>query len=135
LSVLYRTAIENGIALVNNPGFHYDFISAAGKELPNFAAMGCREQFNTGIWATDTVSDRRFPLVDEERGIVVAFTQYNSYARARCAEVVGYGQVCPPAELQPFSLDLVEFFRAGDGRIHEMESVWTVLPPGGGSGW
>ena len=127
--------IENGIALVNNPGFHYDFISAEGKELPNFAAMGCREQFNTGIWSTDTVSGRRFPLIDEERGIVVAFTLYNSYAKARCAEVVGYGQVCPAAELQPFSLDLVEFFRVGDGRIHEMESVWTVLPPGGGSGW
>jgi hypothetical protein len=127
--------IENGIALVNNPDFHYDFISAEGKELPNFAAMGCREQFNTGIWGTDTVTSRRFPLVDEERGIVVAFTLYNSYAKSRCAQVIGYGQVCPAAELRPFSLDLVEFFRVGDGRIHEMESVWTVLPPGGAAGW
>ncbi len=127
--------IENGVALVNNPDFRFDLVSPAGKELPNFAAMGCREQFDTGIWSTDTVTSRRFPLVDEERGIVVAFTLYNVHARSRCAEVAGYGQVCPAAELQPFSLDLVEFLRVGDGRIHEMESVWTVLPPGGGTGW
>jgi hypothetical protein len=127
--------IENGIALVNNPDFHFDFKSPEGRALPNFAAMGCREQFNTGIWGTDSVTARRFPLVDEERGLVVAFTQYNSYAKSRCAEVTGVGRVCPAADLQPFSLDLVEFFRVGDGRIHEMESVWTVLPPGGDTGW
>jgi hypothetical protein len=127
--------IENGIALVNNPGFHFDFASPEGRELPNFAAMACREQFNSGIWGTDRVTERRFPLVDEEQGIVVAFTRYNSHAHSRCAEVIGYGQVCPPPTGQPASLDRAEFFRVGDGRIHEIESVWTVLPPGAGTGW
>jgi hypothetical protein len=127
--------IENGIALVNNPGFHFSLVAPDGRELPNFAAMGCREQFGTGIWSADDVSNRRYPVVDEERGLVVAFTQYNSYARARCAEVVGLGPVCPAQDMAPASLDLVEFFRVGDGRIHEMESVWTVLPPGGTTGW
>ena len=127
--------IENGIALVNNPGFHFSLASPDGRELPNFAALGCREQFATGIWSADAVSHRRYPVIDEERGLVVAFTQYDSQARARCAEVVGFGQVCPAQDAGPASLDLVEFFRVGDGRIHEMESVWTVLPPGGTTGW
>jgi len=127
--------VANGIALVDNPGLHFDYVSPAGHELPNFAAMSCREQFDSGIWSTDTVTERRFPLVDEEHGIVVAFARYNSQARSRCAAVVGYGQVCPAAADQPASLDLVEFFRVGDGRIHETESVWTVLPPGAGTGW
>ncbi|MFO1401507.1 MAG: hypothetical protein U1F06_07510 [Steroidobacteraceae bacterium] len=127
--------IENGIALVNNPGFHFGFSSPEGRELPNFAALGCRAQFATGIWSTDAVSARRFPVVDEERGLVVAFTQYDGHARARCAEVAGVGPVCPAGETPPASLDLVEIFRVGDGRIHEMESVWTVLPPGGTTGW
>jgi hypothetical protein len=127
--------IENGVALVNNSDFHYDFVSPAGKELPNFAALGCREQFNTGIWSSDTVSDRRFPVIDEEHGLVVAFTQYNAYAKSSCAEVVGVGSVCPAHATAPFSLDLAEVFRVGDGRIHEMESVWTVLPSGGSTGW
>jgi hypothetical protein len=120
---------------VNNPDFHFQFSAPEGKALPNFAAMGCREQFNTGIWSSDTVSNRRFPLVDEERGLVVALTQYNSYAKSRCATVVGVGEVCPAGDSPPVSLDLVEIFRVGDGRIHEMESVWTVLPPGAGTGW
>lgn len=127
--------IENGIALVDNPGFHFDYVSPEGRELPNFAAMGCREQFNSGIWGADTVTERRFPLVDEERGIVVAFARYNSHARSRCAAVIGYGQACLPAAQEAASRDLAEFFRVGDGRIHEIESVWTALPPGAGTGW
>ncbi len=127
--------VENGVALVNNPGFRFAFGSADGAELPNFAALGCHEQFSTGIWSTDTVSSRRYAVVDEERGLVVAFTQYDRYAHGRCAEVAGIGQVCPSHDTPPVSLDRVEFFRVGDGRIHEMESVWTALPPGGTSGW
>lgn len=127
--------IENGIALVNNPGFRFSLTSPEGRELPNFAAMGCREQFGTGIWSADSVGSRRYAVVDEERGLVVAFTQYDSQARARCAEVIGIGPVCPAQDVAPARLDLVEFFRVGDGRIHEMESVWTVLPPGGTTGW
>jgi hypothetical protein len=49
--------------------------------------------------------------------------------------VAGIGQVCPSHDTPPVSLDRVEFFRVGDGRIHEMESVWTALPPGGTTGW
>ena len=127
--------IENGVALVNNPGFRFALSSPDGTELPNFAALGCRAQFDTGLWNTDTVSNRRFPVVDEERGLVVAFTQYDAHARGRCAQIAGLGAVCASRESAPASLDLVEIFRVGDGRIHEMESVWTVLPPGGTTGW
>ncbi|MCC7462192.1 MAG: hypothetical protein IT480_06975 [Gammaproteobacteria bacterium] len=127
--------IENGVALVNNPDFHFGFIAPDGGVVPDFAAMSCGEQFSTGIWSTDTVSNRRYPVVDEERGLVVAFTQYHVHARGRCAVVAGVGPVCPARDTPPVSLDLVEFFRVGDGRIHDMESVWTVLPPGGTTGW
>src|SRR6516225_3080883 len=42
--------IENGVALVNNPNYEFGYVSPSGKKLPNFAAMGCREQFNTHLW-------------------------------------------------------------------------------------
>jgi hypothetical protein len=127
--------IENGVALVNNSSFSFGFVSPSGRPLPNFAAMGCREQFNTGIWGTDSVTNRRYEVVDENKGIVVAFTQYNSFAKSRCATVKGYGLACPAKVLEPFALDLVEFFKIRAGKIHEIESVWTVLPPGTKTGW
>lgn len=127
--------IENGVALVNNPDFHFALISPTGRPLPNFAAMGCREQFDTGLWSTDSVANKRFPVVDTRTGVVVAFTRYQAFARSRCAQVKGVGAVCPAQATQPFDLDLVEWFRIKGGKIHEMESVWTVLPQGQGVGW
>ncbi len=126
--------IENGVALVNNPAFSFGLVSPSGRKLPNFAAMSCRQQFNTGLWGTDAIAGRRFPLVDEQTGVVGAFTIYRSHAKARCATVKGYGQVCPATPARA-DLDLVELFKIRRGQIHEMESIWTVIPTGQGSGW
>jgi len=119
--------IENGVALVNNPDFSYPVVSPTGRKLPNFSAMRCREQFNTHFWETDSISDIRVPVIDEERGIVVTFTLYHQYSKKPCADVVDYGPVCPAAKVSPFSLVLVEAFRLRTGEIHEMESVWSVM--------
>jgi hypothetical protein len=128
--------IENGVALVNNPDFDYKFVSPSGKKVPNFGAMGCREQFNTHIWETDFVDHRRFSVIDEERGLVWVFSSYHGHARKKCADVVGFGPVCggPPAAASS-TLDLVELFKIRNGLIHEMESVWTVLPAGVKPAW
>jgi hypothetical protein len=126
--------IENGVALVNNPDAPFEFVSPSGRKLPNFGAMGCREQFDTGIWGTDAISHRRFPLVDERTGVVAAFTIYRSHAKGQCATVRGYGQVCSSGAGR-FDLDLVEFFKIRGGKIHEMESIWTAIPTDHGPGW
>lgn len=120
--------VENGVALVNNPDFSYPVMSPLGRRLPNFSAMRCREQFNSHFWETDSVSDVRTPLVDEERGIVFAFSLYHQYSKKPCANVVGYGPVCPIKKTAPFTLALVEAFHIRSGEIHEMESVWSVMP-------
>ena len=120
--------IENGLQLIQNPNFAFPAASPTGRKLPNFAAMGCRDQFNTHIWDTDTITDRRYPIVDRERGIVMTFVMYNEYARARCADVVDYGLVCPPVNVKPLTLVLSEAFKIRDGEIHEVEAVFTVLP-------
>lgn len=127
--------IENGVALVNNPDFDYGFVSPSGKKVPHFGAMGCREQFNTHIWETDFVDHRRFPVIDEERGLVWVFSSYHGHSRKKCADVVGFGPVCGGPAAGASTLDLVELFKIRSGLIHEMESVWTVLPPGSRPGW
>jgi hypothetical protein len=120
--------IENGIPLVNNPSFVYPFESPDGRPLPNFAAMGCREQFDTHIWETDSVEFVRVPLVDEERGTVFVFSQYHVHSKKPCANVVNFGPVCGPKGAKPFSLAMLEAHRIANGLIHEQESVWVVIP-------
>jgi hypothetical protein len=119
--------IENGLQLIKNPNFNFPAASPSGRKLPNFSAMVCRDQFNTHIWDTDTITDRRYPIVDKERGLVMAFVMYNEYAKARCADVVDYGLVCPPVPVDPLTLVLAETFKIRNGEIHEVEAVFTVL--------
>jgi hypothetical protein len=120
--------MENGVPLVNNPSYDWPAVSPTGKTLPRFASMGCREQFNTHIWTTDSISDRRYPLVDEEQGIVFGYTLYHQFSKKQCAEIPGHGAACPPQKVAPFTLALVEAFKIRRGKIHEMESVWAILP-------
>ncbi len=127
--------IENGQATVNNPDRHSNYVSMTGRTLPNFTAMGCREQFDTGIWASDNITDRRFPVVDEERGVVAAFTIYNSHGTSKCVNTPMYGSVCPGPGFMPHSLDLLEMMKIRNGEIHEQESIFQTMSPGIKSGW
>ncbi|WP_404714092.1 hypothetical protein [Sphingomonas sp. MMS24-J13] len=120
--------VENGIQLIRNPAFPSPGVSPSGKPVPNFTAMSCRDQFNTHIWDTDTITDRRYPVVDEERGIVVAFAMYNQYVKGPCANVVDYGTICPKQTTKPYSLAMAEAFKVRGGFIEEVESIFTVLP-------
>ena len=122
--------IEDGIPLVNNPDVVFPpLVSMEGRKLPNFAAMGCREQFNTRIWTTDSISDRRYPLIDEKFGIVFAYTLYHRFSKKTCVDIPDYGRACAPqGQDAPATLELLEAFKIRDGKIHEMESIWTVLP-------
>ena len=119
--------IENGVQTILNPDLPSPGVSPSGKPVPNFSAMNCHDQFNTHIWETDTITDRRYPVVDEERGIVVAFSMYNEYSRGPCAEVVDYGTVCPKNFTHPFTLVIAEAFKVRAGRIEEVEAIFTPL--------
>lgn len=120
--------IENGVQLIKNPNFPSPVRSPLGTTLPNYQAMGCQDQFNTHVWDTDRVTDRRFPVVDEERGIVVAFIMYNQYLKGPCAMVVDHGPACPSQIVEPYTLAAAEAFRVRAGFIEEVEAIFTVLP-------
>ncbi len=90
--------------------------------------MGCREQFNTRIFGTDSISNRRIPVADVERGSVFVFSQYHDQGLSRCIEIPNYGEGCKPAGAKPFSLTMLEVHHVRGDKIHEQESVWTVLP-------
>lgn len=120
--------IENGVQLIKNPNFPSPVRSPTGAKLPSYQALGCQDQFNTHIWDTDKVTDRRYPVVDEERGIVVAFIMYHQYIKGPCAYVVDHGPACPSQAVEPYTLAAAEAFKVRSGFIDDVEAIFTVLP-------
>jgi hypothetical protein len=119
--------LENGIS-TTAPGRGAS--ADPGKEGGNSASLasGCEAQFKLGIFRINKrIRERRFPLIDEERGVVVAtgFFDHDN-------EVVTYkltdGREMKTALKWPNSISLVEAFRVRDGKIQEIEAVFTYVP-------
>jgi len=129
--------IENGVALTNNPGFAYPVAAKDGRALPDFGALDCKGLAQSGIFDADLINARRFPIVDEERGLVFAYAFYQPFAKAPCATTENYGEVCPtngPGTFKVTSV-MVEVFKITGGQIQAMESVWDIQPQTWRSVW
>ncbi|HWW66204.1 MAG TPA: hypothetical protein VNZ43_15725 [Sphingomonadaceae bacterium] len=91
-------------------------------------AQGCEAQFKLGIYLINKrVRERRFPLVDVERGVVVAsgfFDHANEFDHYKLTD----GREMKTALKWPNSITLLEAFRIKDGKIHRIEAVFTYVP-------
>lgn len=109
--------VENGVQTTNNPDF----------PLP-IARMGCVEQFSTGWYRyDDRLRARRFPLVDEERGIVLAYGFID-----HCGIVGEYtltdGTPASSPVRRPHSYYLAEAFKIRTGAIEQIEANFLTVP-------
>jgi hypothetical protein len=91
-------------------------------------AQGCESQFKLGLYRINKrVRERRFPLVDEERGVVVAmgfFDHANTFDSYRTTD----GQTRRTALKWPNSLTLMEAFKVRKGLIYRVEAVFSYAP-------
>ncbi len=78
------------------------------------------------------VRDRRYPVIDEERGVIVGFGAFNipggDYKR------IINGQETT-RHYEPRSLFLFEAFKIVDGRIEQIEATMRNVPLGAPTGW
>jgi hypothetical protein len=133
--------VENGTRITNNPEFSLVDGFYAPEDpsvtLPNFGEWSPKEQFDRGLWNSDTVAGERFPLIDVERGIVMAYALYQPWTKASVTDVKGVGKVVrlggPSRDM--VSLCMMELFKIKGGTIFDMESVWFIGPLPMQSGW
>ena len=92
---------ENGVLTTNNPG--------------NKFQLGCRESIDQLTYIR-RVRARRFPVVDEERGLVWSLVMFDMPSQQR-------------------SLRLAELFKIAAGQIREIEAVLINTPLGATTGW
>jgi hypothetical protein len=91
-------------------------------------AQGCESQFKLGLYRINKrVRERRFPIVDEERGIVVG-TGFFDHANTFDSYKTTDGKVHATALKWPNSISLMEAFKIRNGVIYRVEVVFTYVP-------
>jgi hypothetical protein len=118
--------IENGLQTTNNPA------------MPDYpiAAMGCAEQFRLGQYIyDDRLRGRRYPLVDEEKGIVLAGGFIDHCGKT--LDVTWTDGVTKTKSVFhfPHSFALLEIFKITGGKIAGVEAVFVTVPYNMPSAW
>jgi hypothetical protein len=118
--------VENGLQTTNNPDI----------EGYPIAAMGCADQFRLGQYIyDDRLRGRRFPLVDEDKGIVLAagFIDHTG----KVVDVTWTDGVTKTKSVFhfPHSFALMEMFKIVDGKIAGVEAVFITVPYNMPSPW
>ncbi len=118
--------IENGLQTTNNPAI----------EGYPIAAMGCAEQFRLGQYIyDDRLRGRRFPLVDEEKGLVLAGGFIDHMGKV--VDVTWTDGVTRTKSVFhfPHSFALLELFKIVGGKIAGVEAVFITVPYNMPSPW
>lgn len=110
--------VENGFQSTNN--HEIDFMPTT--------AMGCEEQFVLGYYRyDDRLRGRRFPLVDEERGIVLAHG-FIDHCGALDRYQLTNGEWIDSFIRRPHSFYLAEIFKIDHGMICQIEANFITVP-------
>ena len=111
--------VENGVQTTHNPEF---------ARIVPVSALGCEEQFRMGNYRyDDALRARRFPLVDEERGLVLAFGFIDHSGRLDRYQLTDGRWVQSPVR-RPHSFTIAELFKIDDGMIRQIEANFITVP-------
>lgn len=117
---------ENGLLTTHNPDLQ--------KIIP-VANLGCAQQFKLGNYRyDDRVRDRRFFLVDEERGLVMAAGFIDHAGRLENFTLTDGTPIKSPMRT-PSTLCLLELFKIRGGKIQKIEAVFIGVPYNMPSPW
>ncbi len=110
--------IENGAHTTNNPA-----IQARSGGF-NAMALSCKPQFESGYYAVVTkIHHRRYPLVDEERGVVWSYAIFDHGGTVPVVHLTNGQSVDMKGFNRPSSIEVTEAFRIENGKIRRVEMV------------
>jgi hypothetical protein len=130
---------ENGVTSANNqdpppPGAKQG--STAG--MAAFGKMKCGQQLSTGImgYITD-INQRRLFAVDEEMGLVMAYSMFNHDGEPNPLKIKGVtGVIESPNNWGKFTVPAAHIYKIKGGKIYEIEAMAIVgVPYQVGDGW
>lgn len=120
---------ENGVWTASDP--HPDPNSSYSQ----FGKFSCEEGFKLGNYRwDDRLRARRFPLVDEEKGLILAGGFIDHSGRLQQYTTTD-GVVHESPVKAPHSFCFLELFKIVDGKIRHAESVFITVPYNMPSPW
>jgi hypothetical protein len=121
--------VESGVHTTNNPS-----VNSQGNST-NTLALGCADQIKLGNFQPDSlIRDRRFLVVDEERGLVFVSTFFDHDATLRSYKLTD-GRTVQQARTAPWTWQIAELFKIQNGKIMRVEALVNPAPYGMKSGW
>jgi hypothetical protein len=121
---------ENGTQTTNNPGLLANMpppppgaAASLPPRGPNPLMMGCKAQMNAGGMWIFTTPDRRFWMVDEERGIVIGLFMFTVTGLGKDGRIGTPPPTMMGTPAEPSSKPIAEMFKIKNGRIYEIEAI------------
>ncbi len=109
---------ENALQSTNNPSNHMFPVTN----------LGCAGQFQMGYFRyDDRARDRRYPLVDEERGLVLAGVFLDHSGKLATYKMTDGRQLESPMRT-PSSLCILELFKIRNGKILQIAANMASVP-------
>ncbi len=138
--------VENGMEATNNHAANTaSAVASQGNSVDNARRRadltyspewGCKEQFQSGLLHFVTrIRDRRFVVVDPERGVTLAFGFFDHAAGKTRTFQIPDGRTVTVGPVTPWTWEMSEVFRVEHGKIRRIEAVYHRCPYGMGSGW
>ncbi|HKV05063.1 MAG TPA: hypothetical protein VJO53_08160 [Candidatus Acidoferrales bacterium] len=119
--------IESGVQTTNN--------SQLATQPGSVLALGCADQIKTRNFQPDTlIRERRFAVVDEDRGLVFALGFFDHDATLR-SYILADGRTVKQTRTAPWTWEIAELFKIQDGKIMRVEALVNPAPYGMKSGW
>jgi hypothetical protein len=129
---------ENGVTAANNQ----DPIPADAPIAPGstaaFGRMKCGQQLSTGVMSYITdINQRRIFAIDEEMGLVMAYSMFNHDGEPNPMKIKGVAGVTErPNEWGKFTVPAAHIYKIKGGKIYEIEAMAIVgVPYQVGNGW
>ena len=119
--------IESGVQTTNN--------QQAATNPDSVLGLGCADQIKTRNFQPDTlIRDRRFAVIDEERGLVFVLGFFDHDAQLR-SYTLANGHTVKQPRTGPWTWEIAEMFKIQDGKIMRVEAVVNTGMYGMKSGW
>jgi hypothetical protein len=119
--------IESGVQTTNN--------SALATNPDSVLGLGCADQIKTRNFQPDTlIRDRRFAVIDEERGLVFVLGFFDHDATLR-SYTLANGRTVKQTRTGPWTWEIAEMFKIQDGKITRVEALVNTGIYGMKSGW
>ena len=110
---------------------------AKNDDFSTFRKMTCSEQLSTGVMSyISDINRRRFIAVDEEMGLVFAYSIFVHNGEPKVMKIKGVPGITErPNNWGPFDLPAAHIFKIRNGKIYEIEAIGYVAKHGIKNGW